>query len=228
MRHELDDDSFLKVWAYAKAFNLNSISENAELKQNARIAYRASYPLLIWSHELSKTNRHINSSSLLLKEAVSDISTSFFLFIQGFYKPSLFILRGGIDNFIRFFYLISIGNNASKKTDSMFAELKAHYYQRERIIHSAIVKTYNIYSDLSTCIHGDFRYMEMMEGLADYPKYDKHKAELFIEKNKSICSIFNFILLFHHKTEFSHFHFKLKDAIVASLNKTQKKAIFGL
>ena len=228
MRNELSTESFAKVWNFAKDFNLGALERNEELRSGACYAYRFSYALLVWVNEISKLNKHDDKLLLILKESISDLSTSFFLFLQGFYKPSLFIMRGGIENFVRFFYLANNVGENDNRIDVIFSQLKHEYFSKSRIIHTAIVSLHNIYGEISICIHGDVRYMEMLGGLTGYPQYNKEKASLFIEKNKSICVILNFLLLHCHINEFKSFHFKLKDSITSLLEKNQKKFIFGM
>lgn len=227
MRNELSNESFAKVWNFAKDFNLKTIEYNEDLKSGACSTYRSSYALLVWINELSKRNKHDDELILILKESISDLSTAFFLFLQGFYKPSLFIMRGGIENFMKFFYLANKFGENDKRIDKIFSELKQKYYSKARIVHTAIVDLHNIYREISTCIHGDVRYMEMMGGLADYPQYNKDKANLFIAKNKLICAIFNFLLLYCYKDDFRTFHFKLRDNITSIIKKNQRSFILG-
>ena len=95
-------ESFAKVLSFANDFKLSPALSNEKLLAISKSVYKKEYPLLVWKNAL---NEHsvINGNQLsYLNESVSDISTSFFLFLQGFYKPAQFILRSAIENFIKF------------------------------------------------------------------------------------------------------------------------------
>ena len=91
-------------------------------KEASARAYRRFHGLLLWGLLIEKTTA---SHKEFARECLADASSSFFLTLISFYKPSLLCLRSAIENFLRFMVsLDGIDPGLIGTVHQLFAESK--------------------------------------------------------------------------------------------------------
>lgn len=219
------DLSFNSVWNYISNFQLKSVSDNQELKSIALKTYKQIYPILVWKDVLVNGKDVSNIDSTYIEESTGDISISYFLFIQGFYKPAYNSLRSYIENIIKFLFILTKKNIGTKYTNRLYAELKQHSWSP--LCKNSLVNMYASYSELSLSVHSHYEYISMMKGLQSYPEFNKLLAENYQSITTQVVKNSNHLITSILFDTCQKSHHSQRDCILSALNKTQKKDILS-
>ena len=162
---------------------------------------------------------------------MSDICLSSFLYYQGLYKPSLLILRSGVENYFKCIGIaydqnvLVIGSvyeliNVVKSTPQVVAD---------NIVRLQVQKLHNIYAILCEHVHtSDANKMSLTSVVGKFPRFKSTIAKFASSQINSACLAviaINCVILPGLMTRFHHTH---RDAVLDSLPAKVKRHLASL
>lgn len=188
MNKNIDKDANKSI-EYLKKYGLESSFANSEFVVEYKKIHKKAFGYLVLFSEIEKQNvkkKNLEEQSILyLKESVSDVIQSVFVWTNGAYKASDLLLRSSIENFSK----AIIGNtNSAVYTEKSVYKIFEMIDQMEKF-HIIIGKEplnimlHRVYTELCKATHtSTVNNMDPVIALKVLPKFEKKRAEEFRKK----------------------------------------------
>ena len=215
------NDSFEQIKSFVKDLSLPCHGIDP-LDQASISLYRRFHALLVW--QLVFDNKDDVKSSGHFDEFLSDISSSYFLYITCAYKASQVLLRSSLENFIRAILIArGVKTTEIESVWELFEVAKAHFKQREidAVVHR-IGATHSKYGELCKIVHSvAYEYMSLR---VPFSTIFEFSPEVSVKCETNMSNLFKImleILYLCHNTELDKLHYKsadiIKDAVSSSI-----------
>ncbi|MGI2136485.1 hypothetical protein [Shewanella baltica] len=234
MTRECNDD-FTKLKGYILDYRISYNLDNNSYMVSAKRMHKVYFSLVNWHAEYQHqidffSKKYTNNKDILLRvsEAISDIGSSNFNWLNGSYKASRVMLRSSIENFVR---AISSIDDEVQLTEKNVYKLfdRAHgsnIFNSSVHVNKLYKELHHRYKELCEDTHtASYKNMDKVTSLVDYPKYVEEKSitteNIFIIIAKNIlvilCLIFNDL---YHKM-----HHRNRENIINSVQSNYKPLI---
>lgn len=239
MTRECTED-FKGIREYVDKYKISDNLRHPDYLQSLKVMHKVYFSAIAWSAELQHGAQHFfegypNSNEDIvfrLVEAVSDLGSSFFNWINGNYKASRVMLRVAIENFIR--AVSGLENKLQIVEKSVYrvfdSASKTSLFDGTK--HRFSLVCFNIlrdaYKDLCADAHtATTQNMEKLNSLADFPAFNVNKAkataDIYIRVAKNVNSTFCIVF----NTFFHQMHHRNKENILNGVVNESKGSIIA-
>ena len=224
---------FVVLEKFIKDYNLSNLSENTDFLLQLSPMHKKYYSIITFVHELDNSKDDSGKDVFSTKqrqflfETISDIGNSFFLCINGAYKPSKLMLRSSIETFLKGLFIKDIANlDKEKRIYKMFEDIKQLSSMNDTSNTKEYDKLRTYYSILSQDTHtASLQHMQHISSLNFFPSFS---IDLIKDISKYFCeliTIYHYFLATFFNKSFNKIHFLNKDIIIKSINKSYRKRI---
>lgn len=226
MTRECNQD-FTSLKNYIADYSISCNLKQKDYVQHAKQMHKVYFSLLNWHVEYQHqidffTGEYTNNNDILIRlsEAISDIGSSKFNWLNGSYKASRVMLRSAIENFVR--AMSAIGDEEQLHETSVYALFDnaggSRIFNSSNTVKSSYTTLHSKYKELCKDTHtASTENMESVTSLVDYPKYIEGKSkstkELFLSVVKNILAI----LCIYFNKLYHKMHHRNKENIINSL-----------
>jgi hypothetical protein len=233
----MDNDArraFEELIEFLRGYSLRNVVDDDAFLLRTKSIYRRHHAILVWYASLETgvlwagAPKKDELFRLYLKECVSDLSQSFFLFCHGLYKPAHLVLRSGLENFIR---LIGIHQDQSVLTLFSVYELiglvkTAPLIQKSAAATKQFKKMTDAYGSLCNFVHtSDERHMVFMNFVGEFPTFEETRASEYQTLHRSITVGISSLLCLMFRTRYKRMHHRHFDLVSDVIPKDVKKEV---
>jgi hypothetical protein len=221
------------VFDYSISFNL----EQKSYLITAKKMHKAYFSLVNWHIEYQHqmeffSQKHTSNKDILLRisEAISDISSSKFSWLNGSYKASRVMLRSSIENFVR---AISAIHDEEQLVEGSVHALfdKANdniIFNSSKTVNDSYKMLHSKYKELCKDTHTTYASnMESITSLVDYPKYIEEKSNLTGDVFINIVKNILVILCIFFNELFHKMHHRNRENIIHSIPRLSRPLVLA-
>jgi hypothetical protein len=212
--------------AAIKDFIKNGQEENlvGDLGKIEVQAHKRFQSCLIWSLSLQKGLEE--DLSVIAREAVADLSTSYLLLYRNLYKASLLCLRSSIENTVRLVCLSSgIDPNDISTVSNLFSEARG-LNRYSGLSTSIFNRLYSLYAELCNFVHSSSPdYMALRIPFSEMSAPDQERAEVALKYIDAVLSDISQLLYLFFSESLKNVEHKLSDQLLDTLPKSIKKQV---
>lgn len=210
-------------------------NEKRELLDKLRRIHRICFSLALWDHNLSKTPVH---GRVFLKEIRSDVIQTMPLILRGFKKPSYMLLRGTIENCLKYVYFIDhpiefgwLGKKSKyfPIMDDLYNYMGSHPKLEKVLEKKDIVSIFKQkYRELSMLVHGrDIAHMQLVKSLSNIQR-DDETIRNFESEITIIGNWVNLIIGQINMEKFNKFSQFSQDVILKGMDRATRRLFHGI
>lgn len=226
MTRECNQD-FTLLKNYIADYSIGSNLQQEAYVQHAKQMHKVYFSLLSWHAEYQHqidffTDEYSSNNDILIRlsEAISDIGSSKFNWLNGSYKASRVMLRSAIENFVR--AMSAIDDEEQLQEIRVYALFEnagdSEVFNSSNTVKNSYITLHSKYKELCKDTHtASNENMESVTSLVDYPKYIEAKStstkDLFLSVVKNILAI----LCIYFNKLYHKMHHRNKENIINSL-----------
>jgi hypothetical protein len=230
---------FKELKNYITAYRISGNLDEEEYLESLKSMHRCYFSTITWHAEMTHrkddflSNQTQSKDEILsrISEAVSDIGSSYFNWINGGYKTAKVMLRAAIENFVRAISSIDDGSQLTEKNVyTLFDKADCvAIFNRNESVKKMYIQLHADYKVLCEDAHtATTQNMEHLSSLAGLPVFKKKKAQdtrkIFIRVLNNMTGIF--CILFN---DFYHnMHYRNKENILNSLSRKIKSIVHDI
>jgi len=231
MQIKQDLTEFLEFLRKKKYINTR---EGKKIISQIKSVHVLCYSLAIWEHYLTDIPER---GKIFLIEVRSDALQSFISALTGLYKSTYLLLRGVIENFLRYVYFIdhpveySLFSTRGKYLTFQFLAdyMKEHPYIGENIRKVKLIDhLYSKYDIFSKIIHAT--KIENMQSVyvLSLIKRDNKKFSRYVAELREVCQYLNLAFCLFHRKELEKFDYRIREFILKILPREYRKLYQGI
>jgi len=219
---------------FLRGYNLREIADDGEFQAELKKVFKRYYPLIVWAEIVSDVAiwqdvEKRKSFRLYLSEVASDLCFALFIALQGMYKPSLILLRSGLENFFR---CILVAHNLAYDSTSVFevidlvktTQLKADGDGSAHIDHLI-----SRYGELCAYVHSaDQLHMSLTKVVGVFPRYNKKQLQVVSSKLRDVCVDICSLLCLMLPDVYHRMHHSHKDVIMDVVPRGVRQHLSGI
>lgn len=221
---------FKELTSFIENYSLPSKEGEPNYYHQIARLHKVYYSLLTLHRDVCQTTESGKPTSTLdlyLNEVISELGSSFFVFLHGCYKASHLILRSAIENFCKAFGSeVSPNITELKHTYEVIAQAgQASVFQNSdnRKLFETLKEEY---SQLCATVHtASSDKMQNVTALGYFPHYDKNSSSSFANQYLKIAKTILEVVCHEYRDKYLGMHYKNRDIVDASLSPTALKKL---